>query len=64
MSMASYEPDRDWGDENAWAEFSARFASGLCVLCRDDQAMTGDDICADCLAEVVGEVRLEEHDAA
>ena len=62
MSMASYEPDRDWGDENFWQEAVDRVTSGLCVYCRDEQAMAGDDLCADCLAEIVGEVVLEEAD--
>lgn len=59
MSMASYEPDWDAGTENAWEQIAARASSSMCAYCRSEQAAPDDDLCPDCLAEVMGEVELE-----
>ena len=64
MSMASYEPDRDYSDETRYDEYRERFSSGLCVLCKDDVAIEYDDLCKACIEECIGEVLLEEIEAA
>lgn len=58
MSMASYEPDRDWGDESAWEDVYVRATSGLCALCEMDAARPNDVICQSCHEEVVGDAIL------
>lgn len=66
MSMTAYEPDWDASTENAWEEIVARSlaSSGLCVLCRDDQAMTGDDLCRDCADEIARSIGVDQESAA
>ena len=63
MSMASYEPDRDYGDENAYEAHLESVSSGLCQMCRNDQAMPTDVICESCAEECLGDVLLEELEA-
>ena len=36
--------------------------SSLCRVCRDNQALTGLDLCEDCWAEVKGEMILEKEE--
>jgi len=54
--MASYEPDRDWGDENAYEDYRARIvpSSGMCQgFCDgENEALPNEDFCSDCLAEL------------
>lgn len=53
--MASYEPDRDYGDENAYEDYRARLASsGMCEgFCNgENEALPDEDFCSDCLAEL------------
>jgi hypothetical protein len=54
MSMADYEPDRDYGDETA----HLRVSSGLCERCHEDAALPADDYCADCAGDIA--LALEE----
>ncbi len=54
MSMASYEPDTDWGTENAWEHMAAHASSSLCRFCEDEQAAPNESLCPDCLEEVMG----------
>ena len=49
MSMATYEPDREAGDENA---YEARPGiSDLCAACDDNLVVEGEDMCRSCLDE-------------
>lgn len=48
----TYEPDWDAGTENAYDEHRARHSSGMCVICRDDEALPNDEVCAYCLDEI------------
>jgi hypothetical protein len=51
--MAAHEPDRDWGDENAYEAHLQHIASmGLCELCGESEALPNEDFCSDCLAEL------------
>lgn len=59
MILASGEPDWDAGTENAWELIAARANSSLCAYCHNEQAIPDDELCRDCLAEVMGEVALE-----
>lgn len=46
------EPDWDAGTENAYEAHRARFSSGLCLVCRDTEALPDDDLCRECLIEL------------
>lgn len=52
MSMATYEPDRDWGDENDYERHRSRLSTGLCTQCRENEALPDDELCADCAEEL------------
>ena len=58
MSMSSYEPDREYGDENAYEAYRDRLATGLCSRCRENESLPDDEWCRDCALEV--EVALAE----
>lgn len=62
MSMASYEPDRDWGDENAYAERT--HASDLCERCGENVRLPNEDWCGDCTLEVETALAELEGEAA
>lgn len=32
-------------------DYEARVSTGLCVICREDQALPDDDLCPSCLVE-------------
>ena len=54
--MASYEPDREYGDEPAYEEHRKRMTD-LCEICMNDVVVENDDLCRACLTEV--EVELD-----
>ena len=58
--MASYEPDVNAYDEVRYEEHREHVSSGLCQMCRNDQAMPTDVICESCAEECLGDVLLEE----
>ncbi len=47
--------NRDPGDENETVENGG----SLCVFCREDAALPGEDLCEDCGAEIAGEMLIE-----
>jgi len=58
--MASFEPDRDYGDEMAYEEHRSRI-SDLCEICMNDVVVEGEDLCRACLTEI--EAELDEIEA-
>ena len=61
MSMASYEPDRDSGDETAYEAHRERLV-GLCERCGMNAQLPDEDWCGDCTLEVeaaLAEVELK-----
>ena len=52
--MVDYESDWDAATENRYAEHRERYSSGLCVLCRADEVLPDDELCASCLEEIEG----------
>jgi hypothetical protein len=49
--------DRDY--KHVFDDYESRVATGLCVVCREDEALPDDELCAACLAEI--EPPEEEH---
>jgi hypothetical protein len=63
MSMASYEPDRDYGDEVIYEESRSRL-SDLCEVCLNDVVVEGEDLCRACLTEIEADLdEIEEPSA-
>ena len=63
MSMASYEPDREAGDENAYEAHRAHIESlGLCECCQENAALPEQDFCETCALEL--KLALNEPEAA
>lgn len=50
--------DRDYGERRE--DYEALVSSGLCVLCRETESLPDDELCRDCLAEIEGDLALEE----
>jgi hypothetical protein len=42
--------DRDY--KHVFEDYEDRVATGLCVVCREDEALPDDELCAACLAEI------------
>lgn len=58
MSMAAYEPDWDASTETRYEAHLLSVASGLCLVCGEDESLPNGDFCQGC----VEELDLEEVD--